>query len=155
MAFYEVLKALSTALTPNRGAGLSACNLPVAAALGGLLDTVGQQQDNSGNRVSWLILSSYFPNKFGFGGWLFLQTGIGLMAPFAHISCFQAACSLTACTVQCELLRGKAKLLSQGTMRSVRLEVMNGLVCNPGEQLFSTAPGLPWRRILHFPVVIP
>lgn len=68
MAFYEVLKALSTALTPNRGAGLSACNLPVAAALGGLLDIVGQQQDNSGNRVSWLILSSYFPNKFGFGG---------------------------------------------------------------------------------------
>lgn len=67
MAFYEVLKALSTALAPNQGAGLSACNLPVAAALQGPLDIIGQQQDNSGNRVSWLILSSCFPNKFGFG----------------------------------------------------------------------------------------
>lgn len=40
-------------------------------------------------------------------------------------------------------------------MRSVRLEVMNGSVCNPGEQLFSTAPGLPWGHIPCFPVDIP
>lgn len=67
MAFYEVLKALTTALAPNQGAGLSSCNLLVAAALGDLLAIIGQQQDNSGNRVSWLILSSCSLNKFAFG----------------------------------------------------------------------------------------
>ena len=152
MAFYEVLKALTTALAPNQAVGLSSCNLPVAAALGDLLAIIGQQQDNSGNRVSCLILSSCSLNKFAFGevavpsDWD--MPGGSLCSHLLFSSCMQPHCLYCSAGAS----EGKGQSVAPG-----HDEVCEAgrSVCNPGEQLFSTAPGLPWGHIPCFPVDIP